>query len=293
MTSRQRHAFGFFHRLQVRWAEVDMQQVVFNGHYLLYFDTAMSAYWKALGLPYMEALQLLRGDFYVKKASLTYHSPARLDDWIDVGIEPAHLGRSSMTLRTAMYVQDRLLVDGEIVYVFTTLGPRAKAQTLPPSLRELLQAHAHGESMLQVQLGTWAELGGLAAAVRTAVFVHEQGIPAELEWDAFDTNCLHAVVRNRLGQAVACGRLLPDGHIGRVAVVQALRGSQAGRLVMKSLMGEARAAGHAHVEISAQSAVAGFYRKLGFVSYGEPYDDAGIPHIRMRAALLQEIEAIG
>ena len=268
-----------------------MQQVVFNGHYLLYFDTAMSAYWKVLGLPYMEALQLLGGDFYVKKASLTYHSPARLDDWVDVGVELAHLGRSSMTMRTAMYVQDRLLVEGEIVYVFTTLGPRARAQILPPSLRELLQAHARGESMLEVRMGSWADLGRLAAELRTAVFVHEQGIPAELEWDAFDANCRHAVVCNRLGQAVACGRLLPDGHIGRVAVAQALRGSQAGRLVMKSLMDEARAVGHDQVEISAQSAVAGFYRKLGFASVGEPYEEAGISHIRMRAALLPETGA--
>ena len=285
MTQPQRETYRFFHRLQVRWAEVDMQQVVFNGHYLLYFDTAMGALWKAMGLPYAQALQTLGGDLYVKKASLTYHSPARLDDWIDVGIGLARLGHSSFTLHTAMFVQDRLLASGEMVYVFTTATTPAKAQALPAALRDLLEAHARNEAMLHVQLGSWAEWGDAARAVRAAVFIREQGIPAELEWDDDDAICRHAVVFNRLGMPVACARLLPDGHIGRVAVVQAMRGSQAGRLVMQSLMLEARTAGHSHAEISAQLAVLGFYRRLGFSSVGEPYVEAGIAHIRMRAEL--------
>ena len=262
-----------------------MQQVVFNGHYLLYVDTAMSAYWKALGLPYVQALQTLGGDFYVKKATLTYQSPARLDDWIEIGIGLAKLGKSSMALKTAIFVQDRLLVSGEMVYVFTTPGPQARAQAMPQSLRELLESYARGESMLHTQLGDWHALGEHARAIRTAVFVREQGIPAELEWDAHDAHGRHAVVFNRLGMPVACGRLLPDGLIGRVAVIQAMRGSFAGRLLMHGLMQEAKAAGHGHVDISAQQAVAGFYRKLGFVSIGPPYLEAGIAHMPMRADL--------
>ena len=285
MTHTQRADFRFFHRLQVRWAEVDMQQVVFNGHYLLYFDTAMSAYWKALGLPYVQALQTLGGDFYVKKATLTYHSPARLDDWIEIGIGLAKLGKSSMVLRTAMFVQDRPLASGEMVYVFTTPGLQARAQAMPRGLRELLESYERGEPMLRVQRGDWHALGEPARAIRTAVFVHEQGIPAELEWDAHDAHCRHAVVFNRLDMPVACGRLLPDGHIGRVAVIQAMRGSFAGRLLMRDLMHEAKMAGHGHAEISAQQAVTGFYRKLGFVSIGPPYLEAGIPHVPMRADL--------
>lgn len=285
MMHSQRADFRFFHRLQVRWAEVDMQQVVFNGHYLLYFDTAMSAYWKALGLPYAQALQTLGGDFYVKKAALTYHSPARLDDWIEIGIGLARLGKSSMVLRTAMFVQDRLLTSGEMVYVFTTPGPQARAQAMPQALRELLESYERGEPMLRVQLGDWHALGEHARAIRTAVFVHEQGIPAELEWDEHDVHCRHAVVFNRLGMPVACGRLLPDGHIGRVAVIQAMRGSLTGRLLMRDLMHEAKLVGHRHVEISAQQAVTEFYRKLGFASIGPPYLEAGIPHVPMRADL--------
>lgn len=262
-----------------------MQQVVFNGHYLLYFDTAMSAYWKALGLPYMQALQVLGGDFYVKKASLTYHSPARLDDWVDIGIGLSKLGNSSMVLRTAMFVQDRLLASGEMVYVFTTAGPQARAQPLPENLRQLLASYEHGEPMLQVQLGDWHELGEHARAIRTAVFVQEQAIPPELEWDDLDEQSQHAVVFNRLAMPVACGRLLADGHIGRVAVVQAMRGSQTGKLLMRALMQAAQSAGHAHVDISAQQAVAGFYRRLGFIGMGAPYLEAGIVHLPMRAAL--------
>ena len=261
-----------------------MQQVVFNGHYLLYFDTAMSAYWKALGLPYMQALQVLGGDFYVKKASLTYHSPARLDDWVDIGIGLAKLGNSSMVLRTAMFVQDRLLVSGEMVYVFTSSGLQARAQPLPENLRQLLESYERGEPMLRVQLGDWQELGEHARDLRTTVFVQEQGIPPELEWDEQDAQCRHAVIFNRLAMPVACGRLLPDGHIGRVAVAQAMRGSQTGRLLMQALMQAAESAGHAHVEISAQQAVAGFYRRLGFVGIGSPYLEAGIMHLPMRAA---------
>jgi YbgC/YbaW family acyl-CoA thioester hydrolase len=283
MIQPQRQTYRFIHRLQVRWAEVDMQQVVFNGHYLLYFDTAMGAFWKALGLPYAESLQALGGDLYVKKASLTFHSPARLDDWIDVGIGLTRLGHSSFTLSTAMFVQDRLLVSGDMVYVFTTTATPAKAQALPVALREVFEAHDRKETMLRLQIGSWDELGEAARAVRTAVFVREQGIPAELEWDEHDAISQHAVVFNRLNMPVACGRLLPDGHIGRVAVVQALRGSRAGKLVMQSLMQAARSAGHSHADISAQQAVVGFYQRLGFRTVGEPYIEAGIAHIRMRA----------
>lgn len=285
MSQPQRQNYRFLYRLQVRWAEVDMQQVVFNGHYLLYFDTAMGAFWKALGLPYAQSLQALGGELYVKKASLVYHSPARLDDWIDIGIGLTQLGRSSFTLNTAMFAQDRLLARGDMVYVFTTPSIPAKAQALPFALRDVLEAYERNEAMLRVQVGSWAELGMASRALRTAVFIREQGIPAELEWDEHDAISQHVVVFNRLDMPVACGRLLPDGHIGRVAVAQALRGSHAGTLAMQSLMQAARSAGHKKVEISAQLAVVGFYQRLGFRRIGEPYVEAGIAHIRMCAEL--------
>ena len=66
----KRADFRFFHRLRVRWVEVDMQKIVFNGHYLMYFDTAIADYWRSLALPYEESMHQLGGDLYVKKASL-------------------------------------------------------------------------------------------------------------------------------------------------------------------------------------------------------------------------------
>ncbi|OIQ86206.1 putative N-acetyltransferase YjcF [mine drainage metagenome] len=285
MSKPHRDAFRFLHRLQVRWAEVDMQRVVFNGHYLMYADSAVGAFWKSLGVDYSRELPALGGDFYVKRAQLTWHAPAQLDDWIDVGVAVDGCGRSSLRLRTAMWVQDRLLVEGELLQVYASTEPPLRAQPLPDALRELLQAHAAGEPMLQLRVGGWDELGAHAGAIRSEVFVDEQGVPAELEWDARDAGCVHAVAYNRLGRALACARLLPDGHIGRVAVRRGLRGSGAGVAVMRALLDEARRAGHAVVELSAQRAVLGFYRKLGFVAFGEPYVEAGIEHQDMRLAL--------
>jgi YbgC/YbaW family acyl-CoA thioester hydrolase len=80
----KREEFRFFHRLRVRWAEVDMQKIVFNAHYLMYFDTAVADYWRALAMPYEEAMHLLQGDLYVKKATVEFHASARMDDRLDV-----------------------------------------------------------------------------------------------------------------------------------------------------------------------------------------------------------------
>jgi YbgC/YbaW family acyl-CoA thioester hydrolase len=79
-----RSEFRHFERLRVRWAEIDAQQIVFNGHYLMYIDTAISGWWRAMALPYAPTMAALGGDFFVKKSSLEYHASARLDDLIDV-----------------------------------------------------------------------------------------------------------------------------------------------------------------------------------------------------------------
>src|SRR5690606_23654198 len=73
MAEHHRRDFRFFHRLRVRWAEVDMQKIVFNAHYLMYFDTAISDYWRAMALPYEEAMHQLDGDLYVVKATVEFH----------------------------------------------------------------------------------------------------------------------------------------------------------------------------------------------------------------------------
>jgi predicted GNAT family N-acyltransferase len=137
----------------------------------------------------------------------------------------------------------------------------------------------------RIQLGGWDELRAFAAPIRFAVFVEEQKVPAEIEIDDQDSLSLHALAFDALGEPVATGRLLPDGHIGRMAVVRRARGSGVGTAVLRALMEAARARGHGDVVLSAQTHAVPFYARLGFVAEGEVYDDAGIPHVDMRRAL--------
>src|ERR1700712_922301 len=110
--------FRFFHRLRVRWAEVDMQKIVFNAHYLMYFDTAVADYWRALALPYEEAMHQLDGDLYVKKATVEFNGSARMEDRLDIGLKCSRIGTSSMIFSGGIFRSDELLVTCELVYVF-------------------------------------------------------------------------------------------------------------------------------------------------------------------------------
>ena len=280
--------FRFFDRLRVRWAEVDMQGIVFNAHYLMYFDTAMTGYWRALALPYAEAMAQLQGDLYVRKAGIEFHASARMDDALDIGLRCARIGNSSITVAGAMFRGDQLLITAELVYVFADPATQT-SRPVPPVLREILQGFDAGQAMTEVRTGDWATLGEAAAAVRTAVFIQEQGIARADEWDALDAQVLHAVVCNRLGQPVATGRLLQDApgiaRIGRMAVLRPLRGTGLGEGVIDALEQAAGARGDHEVRLSAQRSAEGFYRRLGYQPYGEPYEEVGIAHIGMRKAL--------
>ena len=99
----KRDEFRFFHRLRVRWAEVDMQKIVFNAHYLMYFDTPIADYWRAMAMPYEESMQRLEGDLYVKKATVEFNASARMDDALDVGMRCTRIGNSSMTFTGAIF----------------------------------------------------------------------------------------------------------------------------------------------------------------------------------------------
>jgi len=283
-----REDFRFFHRLRVRWAEVDMQKIVFNGHYLMYFDTAVADYWRALAMPYEEAMQQLQGDLYVKKATVEFHASARMDDRLDVALKCSRIGNSSMLFTGAIFRGEELLITCELVYVFADPATQT-SRPVPPLLREMLTGYEAGESMVRVKTGDWAELGADAGRIRTEVFVKEQRIPAELEWDEADATAVHAVAYNRLDQAVATGRLLPaiDGvaMIGRMAVHQVLRGSGFGEQVLRALAAEAQRRGARAIELHAQRTAKDFYARLGFEPQGEPYEEAGIPHVTMTSAL--------
>lgn len=120
--------------------------------------------------------------------------------------------------------------------------------------------------------------------IRRTVFIEEQGVPEELEWDAEDACATHLLaVDGEL--AIGCARLLPDGHIGRMAVLHPWRGIGVGRALLKTAVEVAQAEGHNIVRLSAQTHAAGFYARHGFVAESDEYLEAGIPHLAMKISL--------
>src|SRR5262252_1646313 len=125
-------------RLRVRWAEVDMQKIVFNGHYLTYIDTAIAEYWRAIGLPYPEGyVDRYANDVYLRKATLEYLGSARYDDELEICCRVAKLGRSSMTFHFEIYrlEEEAALVTAELVYVNADPATM-KSAPLPDDLRK-------------------------------------------------------------------------------------------------------------------------------------------------------------
>jgi YbgC/YbaW family acyl-CoA thioester hydrolase len=284
----QRSAYRYVERLRVRWVEVDMQHIVFNGHYLMYFDTAVAGYWRALALPYHDTMAALDGDLYVRKATVEYEGSARYDDLLDVGLRCARVGRSSMLLQAAVFRGPQRLVHGELVYVFADPATQT-ARAVPAALRHVVQGFEAGEPMIDVRAGDWATLGDAARAIRDAVFVQEQGIPAALEHDGDDVRALHVVAFNRLGRALGTGRLLRTGpgvaKIGRMAVLASVRGAGIGRPLLDALVAAARGRGDHEVLLHAQASAVGFYLRVGFVPRGLAFEEAGIAHQVMALSL--------
>jgi predicted GNAT family N-acyltransferase len=142
-------------------------------------------------------------------------------------------------------------------------------------------------------LGRWEALAQDARAVRTAVFLIEQQIAEEEEWDQWDAKSLHAVAYNEQGQPIGTGRLLPPafdadrriGHIGRMAVLASARRSGTGGLILQSLMQAAPAQGFSAIVLHAQKYVSNFYARHGFAVEGAEFLEVGIPHVTMRAKL--------
>ena len=136
-----------------------------------------------------------------------------------------------------------------------------------------------------IRLCNWDEARIEARRIRELVFVREQGVPLELEWDDQDPRCDHALADAADGSTVGTGRLLPDGHIGRMAVLKAWRGKGVGALLLQALMEQARQRRHARVRLNAQAYAAGFYRRYGFEISGPEFMEAGIPHVPMQRDL--------
>ena len=134
----------------------------------------------------------------------------------------------------------------------------------------------------RIVIGDWESVRDDAQRLRTEVFVREQGVPIELEWDESDEVSIHAVVYGEDNQPIATGRLLPDGHIGRMAVQKALRGTGIGRFILTSLLHEAQRLGHTRLVLHAQTYAVGFYLRHGFQPEDSEFMEAGIPHMLMR-----------
>ena len=133
----------------------------------------------------------------------------------------------------------------------------------------------------RIVTGEWDTLRDDAQRLRVEVFVIEQGVPIELEWDEGDTVSIHAVAYDDDNEPVATGRLLPDGHIGRMAVSKSLRGQGIGSLVLGTLLEETRRQGHTRLVLHAQVTARAFYVRHGFIAEGDDFMEAGMAHVRM------------
>ncbi|MBK6980670.1 MAG: GNAT family N-acetyltransferase [Betaproteobacteria bacterium] len=135
----------------------------------------------------------------------------------------------------------------------------------------------------RIRLVEWSDASAVLARIRTAVFVVEQDVPAELEMDGRDGECAHALAESAAGEAIGTGRLMPDGRIGRMAVLASWRGRGVGAAILEALRAEARRRGLRETYLHAQSHAQDFYARHGYAVEGEEYLEAGIPHVGMRA----------
>ncbi len=133
---------------------------------------------------------------------------------------------------------------------------------------------------ISVRTADWSVDREILKAVREEVFIREQGVPANMEWDELDAQSRH-VVAMADGLAIGTGRLLPDGHIGRMAVLREWRGQGAGSALLTSLLEIARGRSMWRVRLNAQVQALPFYLRHGFQAQGEEFAEAGIPHRRM------------
>ena len=154
----QRQDFRTLQRIEVRWSEVDAQKIVFNAHYLMYADVAVTDYWRQLGMPYESSFAALGGELFVKKATTTYHASATLGDVLHVGIRCAKQGNTSLLFEAGIFRGMELLNTVELVYVFADATTR-QPLPVPQQLRDVLTAYEAGQSVVRVAWGSWNDLG--------------------------------------------------------------------------------------------------------------------------------------
>lgn len=134
---------------------------------------------------------------------------------------------------------------------------------------------------LRVELAEWEKEEKSIRAIRETVFIGEQAVPAELEWDGLDPLCAHVLAWNTSGEPIGTARMQRTGVIGRMAVVKRWRRQGIGQAILQKLLNLAAKQGLLRVTLSAQTHAVGFYERAGFQPLGELFTDAGISHQRM------------
>ncbi len=141
----------------------------------------------------------------------------------------------------------------------------------------------HAGSGVHVERSSWSSPDERREmiAIRHAVFIEEQGVPAHLERDVHDAACAHVLAFDATNRPIGTARMQQDGHIGRIAVVSRWRRRGVGSLLVAALIEDARSAGLASVDLDSQIHAVGFYQKLGFAERGDSFMEAGIAHQNM------------
>ncbi|MBD3671080.1 MAG: GNAT family N-acetyltransferase [Gammaproteobacteria bacterium] len=138
--------------------------------------------------------------------------------------------------------------------------------------------------MIELVQTNWTQDREAIAGIRRLVFIEEQGVPEELEWDGLDADAIHLLARDS-GRPVACARMLKDGHIGRMSVLKEYRRQGIGTRMIQRLVDLGREQSLAQVYLDAQVHATAFYERLGFQVMGNEFMDAGIPHRHMHQKL--------
>jgi len=141
------------------------------------------------------------------------------------------------------------------------------------------------QAPVQISEVDWDSAKKLLSAIRTEVFIKEQRVPPELEWDDLDQSAKHLLALDSNGEPVGCARIIAPGSIGRMAVLENRRGQGVGQALLSAAIAVCKQHGWTNIVLSAQTYAIPFYEKSGFIVTSGVYIDAGIPHRDMSLAL--------
>lgn len=142
----------------------------------------------------------------------------------------------------------------------------------------------------KIRIADWCDDRQALRTVREAVFIREQQVPVELEWDEWDAYCVHMLAVDFVGNAIGTARLLADGKVGRMAVLREWRGKGVGKALLLRLVEEGKKQRLQQLALHAQVYADKFYRKFGFEIVGDEFLEAGIPHVKMILRLNQDLQ---